>query len=142
MAVSTRRLVRLLDRLAQGEKPSELNRRLKAGTVLVREYLGERHTVTVVPDGFLWADKTYASLSVIAQAITGTKWNGPRFFGLRMAREPEPKEPPQDRAVPSKQKRGRSSGSDQRNDQSQEGFPMDKPAKKLLRCAIYTRKST
>ena len=45
--------VRLLDRLAQGEKPSELNRRLKAGTVLVREYLGERHTVTVVPDGFL-----------------------------------------------------------------------------------------
>jgi hypothetical protein len=44
--------VRLLDRLAQGEKPSELNRRLKAGTVLVREYLGERHTVTVVPGGF------------------------------------------------------------------------------------------
>ena len=103
--------VRLLDRLARGEKPSELNRRLKAGTVLVREYLGERHTVTVVPDGFLWADKTYSSLSVIAQAITGTKWNGPRFFGLRMAREPEPKEPepPQDRAAPSKHKRGRSS---------------------------------
>jgi hypothetical protein len=103
--------VRLLDRLAQGEKPSELNRRLKAGTVLVREYLGERHTVTIVPDGFLWADKTYSSLSVIAQAITGTKWNGPRFFGLRMAREPKPKEPepPQDRAAPSKPKRGRSS---------------------------------
>jgi hypothetical protein len=102
---------RLLDRLAQGEKPSELNRRLKAGTVLVREYLGERHTVTVVPDGFLWADKTYASLSVIAQAITGTKWNGPRFFGLRMARDPERKEPelPQDRAAPSKHKRARSS---------------------------------
>jgi hypothetical protein len=104
--------VRLLDRLARGEKPSELNRRLKAGTVLVREYLGERHIVTVVPDGFLWADKTYASLSVIAQAITGTKWNGPRFFGLRMAREPERKEPepPQDRAAAaSKPKRGRSS---------------------------------
>jgi hypothetical protein len=103
--------VRLLDRLAQGEKPSELNRRLKAGTVLVREYLGERHTVAVVPDGFLWADKTYSSLSVIAQAITGTKWNGPRFFGLRVAREPEPKEPEpsQDRAGPSKHKRGRSS---------------------------------
>jgi hypothetical protein len=77
--------VRLLDRLAQGEKPSDLNRRLKAGTVLIREYMGERHTVTVVPDGFLWADRTYSSLSVIAQAITGTKWNGPRFFGLRMA---------------------------------------------------------
>ena len=83
----------LLDRLARGEKPSELNRRLKAGTVLVREYLGERHTVTVVPDGFLWADKTYSSLSAIAQAITGTTWNGPRFFGLRMAREPDPRSP-------------------------------------------------
>ena len=79
--------------------------------MLVREYLGERHTVTVVPDGFLWADKTYSSLSVIAQAITGTKWNGPRFFGLRMAREPKPNEPepPQDRAAPSKHKHGRSS---------------------------------
>jgi hypothetical protein len=106
-----RETIKLLDRLARGEKPSELNRRLKAGTVLVREYLGERHTVTVVPDGFLWADKTYASLSVIAQTITGTKWNGPRFFGLRMARKPGPKkpEPPQDRAAPSKHKRGRSS---------------------------------
>ena len=79
--------------------------------MLVREYLGERHTVTVVPEGSLWADKTYASLSVIAQAITGTKWNGPRFFGLRMTREPEPKEPkpPKARAAPSKHKRGRSS---------------------------------
>src|SRR5271169_2016670 len=45
--------VKPLDRLARGEKPNELNRRLKAGTVLVREYQGERHTVTVVPDGFL-----------------------------------------------------------------------------------------
>ncbi len=49
-----RETIKLLDRLARGEKPSELNRRLKAGTVLVREYQGERHTVTVVPDGFLW----------------------------------------------------------------------------------------
>ena len=79
-----RDLVKLLDRLARGEKPNEMSRRLKLGTVLVREYQGERHTVTIVPDGFLWGDKTYASLSVIAQAITGTKWNGPRFFGLRM----------------------------------------------------------
>jgi hypothetical protein len=79
--------IRLLDRLARGEKPNELQRRLKAGTVLVREYQGERHTVTVVPEGFLWGDKTYSSLSTIAQAITGTKWNGPRFFGLRMLRK-------------------------------------------------------
>jgi hypothetical protein len=44
--------VKLLDRLARGEKPNELNRRLKTGTVLVREYNGERHTVTVVPEAF------------------------------------------------------------------------------------------
>jgi len=83
-----RDLVKLLDRLARGEKPSEMNRRLKPGTVLVREYQGERHTVTIVPEGFVWGDKTYSSLSVIAQEITGTKWNGPRFFGLRMAAKP------------------------------------------------------
>jgi Protein of unknown function (DUF2924) len=91
---------RLLDRLARGEKPNELNRRLKPGTVLVREYRGERHTVTVVPDGFLWQDKTWSSLSIIAKAITGTAWNGPRFFGLRIRGAPalegpvEPVKPP------------------------------------------------
>jgi hypothetical protein len=83
-----RETVKLLDRLARGEKPNELNRRLKPGTVLVREYKGERHIVTVVPDGFLWRDTTYSSLSIIAQAITGTKWNGPRFFGLRVPGHP------------------------------------------------------
>ncbi len=83
-----RETVKLLDRLARGEKPNELNRRLKTGTVLVREYNGERHVVTVVPGGFLWRDMTYSSLSIIAQAITGTKWNGPRFFGLRIPSHP------------------------------------------------------
>jgi hypothetical protein len=84
-----RDLVKLLDRLARGEKPSELNRRLKPGTVLVREYKGERHTVTIVPDGFVWGETTYSSLSMIAQEITGTKWNGPRFFGLRIPSRPD-----------------------------------------------------
>jgi len=83
-----RETLKLLDRLARGEKPNELNRRLKTGTVLLREYNGERHTVSVVPDGFLWRDTTYSSLSIIAQAITGTKWNGPRFFGLRIPNHP------------------------------------------------------
>ena len=79
-----RETVKLLDRLAGGGKPGALNRRLKAGTVLVREYQGERHTVTIVPGGFSWQDRTYLSLSAIARAITGTAWNGPRFFGLRV----------------------------------------------------------
>ena len=72
---------KFLDGLARGDKTPF--RRLKPGTVLVREYQGERHTVTVVRDGYLWRDQTYASLSTIARAITGTAWNGPRFFGLR-----------------------------------------------------------
>jgi hypothetical protein len=83
-----RETVKHLDRLARGEKPNELKRRLQTGTVLVREYNRERHTVTVVPDGFLWRNTTYSSLSIIAQAITGTKWNGPRFFGLRVPSHP------------------------------------------------------
>jgi Protein of unknown function (DUF2924) len=51
---------------------------------LPREYQGERHTVTVVAKGYVWREAIYASLSIIARAITGTAWNGPRFFGLRI----------------------------------------------------------
>jgi len=75
---------KLLDGFARGHsRGTEVRRRLKAGTVLVREYKGERHTVTVAPDGFVWRGVTYSSLSTIARAITGTAWGGPRFFGLR-----------------------------------------------------------
>ncbi len=81
-----RATLKLLEGLAKGDNSGlEGKRHLKAGTVLIREYRGERHTVTVVPDGFLWQGTTYGSLSTIAHEITGTKWNGPRFFGLRMA---------------------------------------------------------
>lgn len=78
-----REMVRLLDSLVSGRKPDELNRRLKPGTVLFREYNGERHTVTVAPGGFVWRGAAYSNLSTIARTITGTAWNGPRFFGLR-----------------------------------------------------------
>ena len=75
---------KLLDGLAQGDRPgADRPRRFKPGTVLVREYQGERHTVTVVPGGYIWRETTYASVSTIARTITGTAWNGPRFFGLR-----------------------------------------------------------
>ena len=53
------------------------------GTVLVREWDRKSHRVMVMPDGFAWNGETFDSLSEIACAITGTKWNGPRFFGLR-----------------------------------------------------------
>jgi hypothetical protein len=56
---------------------------LKVGSVIVREYQGVLHEVMVVPDGLCWRGGTYTSLSTIAALITGTRWNGPRFFGLR-----------------------------------------------------------
>jgi hypothetical protein len=75
-----RESLKFLDRLARhGGSP---RRQLKPGTVLVRDYQGQRHTVTVAPEGFDWQGTTYASLSAIARAITGTAWSGPRFFAL------------------------------------------------------------
>jgi hypothetical protein len=56
---------------------------LTPGTVLVREWDQRSQRVMVMADGFAWNGQTYDSLSKVAFAITGTKWNGPRFFGLR-----------------------------------------------------------
>lgn len=56
---------------------------LTSGMRLEREWRGVKEVVEIVPGGFRWRDQTFASLSKVAQAITGVKWNGPRFFGLR-----------------------------------------------------------
>ena len=56
---------------------------LTPGTVLVREWDRRSQRVMVMADGFAWNGQTYDSLSKVAFAITGTKWNGPRFFGFR-----------------------------------------------------------
>jgi len=77
-----RQTLKILDDYARG-KGGALFRRLKSGTVIVREYQGIRHAVTLTKEGFVWQEKTYSSLTPIARAITGTNWNGPRFFGLR-----------------------------------------------------------
>ena len=84
----SRETARLLDRLATEADPAKLlasrdTGRPSPGTQLVREHAGQVHRVTVTAAGYLWNGATYASLSPIAQAITGTRWNGPRFFGLR-----------------------------------------------------------
>jgi hypothetical protein len=78
-----RATLKLLDAYARGQGNAPIFRRLKSGTVLIREYRGVRHTVIIAPGGFIWQEKTYPNLSVIARAITGSNWNGPRFFGLR-----------------------------------------------------------
>jgi hypothetical protein len=81
---------RLLDRSVSpedaGQRAVELGRRtanLRPGTVLAREWNGQMQRVAVLADGFAWSGKTYPSLSKVAFAITGTRWNGPKFFGLR-----------------------------------------------------------
>jgi Protein of unknown function (DUF2924) len=84
--------VRLLHALADEyrgiavKKPTLVDpRKPIAGTKLVREWAGVEHTVTVLRDGFEYEGRRYKSLSAIARAITGTRWNGWRFFGLRTA---------------------------------------------------------
>jgi hypothetical protein len=81
---------RLLDLLAD-EVEGTLTRKSQiadprnpvVGTKLIREWDGVAHTVTVLKDGFDWGGQRYKSLSAVARAITGTRWNGYRFFGLR-----------------------------------------------------------
>lgn len=69
--------------------PPVPNRRsLKPGTILVREHDGVLHRVIAMEKGFAWNGGNYRSLSEVAQAITGTNWNGPRFFGLRPKSQP------------------------------------------------------
>lgn len=59
---------------------------VKPGTRLIREWRGESHAVTVLDDGFLYRNARYRSLSEIARAITGTRWSGPAFFGLKRSK--------------------------------------------------------
>ncbi len=79
-----REAVRFLDRLDRGDGSVPLpERRTRPGTVLVREWDGVRHHVMVDQDGCSWNGRRFRSLSEVAGAITGTKWSGPRFFGLK-----------------------------------------------------------
>ena len=65
---------------------AELSQRrndLRVGTILMREWNGRPQRAMVMADGFAWNGRTFDSLSAVAFAITGTRWNGHRFFGLR-----------------------------------------------------------
>ncbi len=79
---TTRRQLRQRARslMTSSDAPSAV--RAKPGTVLTREWRGATHKVVVLDGGFSWNGKTWASLSEIASKITGTRWSGPRFFGL------------------------------------------------------------
>jgi Protein of unknown function (DUF2924) len=85
---------RFLDQVAAGtrdgdEPPAKGDHRhgLQPGTVLVREWDGTSQRVMVLEQGFAWNGTTYRSLTQIAFAMTGTRWSGPRFFGLRTRAE-------------------------------------------------------
>jgi ribosomal protein S18 len=78
----------------------ELPKRVKSGSVLVRLWKGKSHRVTVLDDGFALEGRVYNSLSEIAREITGTRWNGPKFFGLRPRKSEEAKELPRRRGRP------------------------------------------
>lgn len=85
-----RSLQRLLDQMVKAytAKPGSkiaLPRRIKPGSVFVRQWKGRTYRVMVQADGFAYDGKTFGNLSEIAVLITGTRWNGPRFFGLRCA---------------------------------------------------------
>jgi hypothetical protein len=91
-----------LDRTEAAESGSAISARLvsfdqrrtelTAGTVLVREWDRKAHRVMVMANGFAWNGQSFDSLSKVAFAITGTKWNGPRFFGLRAKKDPSARE--------------------------------------------------
>ena len=81
---------RLLDNTASPEAAgkraadrSRMSSAVRPGTILAREWNGRMHRVAVLAEGFAWNGQTYPSLSKVAFASTGTRWNGPRFFGLR-----------------------------------------------------------
>ena len=71
------------DRRVKGKQPVRKGDRPMAGTRLIREWQGVEHTATVLDDGFEYQGRKYKSLSAIARAVTGTRWNGPLWFGLR-----------------------------------------------------------
>lgn len=71
-----KRLERILAASAASEPIAQ------SGQRLVREWNGQQHIVDIIPTGYLWNNKPWRSLSAIAKEITGTKWSGPRFFGV------------------------------------------------------------
>ena len=106
---------RLFDQMmkAYAAKPNGklvLPRRIKPGSVLVREWKDRSHRVMVLAEGFAYEGKTFGNLSEIASLITGVRWNGPRFFGLRSKTEESDEAEAPDRPNGTKRKAGAASG--------------------------------
>ncbi|MBM6595335.1 DUF2924 domain-containing protein [Microvirga pudoricolor] len=88
-----------LDRLvrqivpAHEKPPPKPNRKIRSGTRLIREWQGTVHEVMVSGDRYIWKGESYRSLSEIARLITGTRWNGWVFFGLKKTAQKNAEQP-------------------------------------------------
>lgn len=88
---ATRKLLHQLITLsAKSNGKIVMPRRIKPGAILVREWQGKTHRIAVLKEGFAFEGKPYSSLSEVARLITGARWNGPRFFGLRNDKDAAP----------------------------------------------------
>jgi hypothetical protein len=85
-AATKRRLGEIANAVRNGDANATLgSSRIKPGTQMIRQWQNATHTVTALADGFEWNGRTYKSLSAVANAITGTNWNGFSFFGIKRA---------------------------------------------------------
>jgi DUF2924 family protein len=84
---ATRRLLERVAENARAHKPTKVvpTRRVGPSAILLREWGGTRHEVTVLENGAMFRGKRYRSLSQVARVITGSHWSGPLFFGLKTA---------------------------------------------------------
>jgi Protein of unknown function (DUF2924) len=87
LSVGTKRRLReIANAVRNGDGNSMLgSARIRTGTQMIRQWQNTTHTVTAVAEGFEWNGRTYKSLSAVANAITGTNWNGFAFFGIKRA---------------------------------------------------------
>jgi hypothetical protein len=80
---TSRLLARAVEQTATGASKKPQTRMAQSGTILIREWRGTAHRVTMLDDGVTFNGKRYRSVSEVAREITGSRWSGPRFFGLR-----------------------------------------------------------
>jgi hypothetical protein len=87
LSVATKRRLReIADAVRNGDANAALgSNRIKPGTQMIRQWQNTTHTVTALAEGFEWNGRNYKSLSAVANAITGTNWNGFAFFGIKRA---------------------------------------------------------
>ena len=80
---TSRLLARAVEEIGTGSSKGPQTRMAQSGTILIREWRGTAHRVTMLDDGVSFNGKRFRSLSEVAREITGSRWSGPRFFGLR-----------------------------------------------------------